>query len=249
MELIKRLNQRQQGFTWAHQSGGVFPIQGSLLTCWLLAPCLPLQPLIEWHLSPNSRNLGKRPPPTPSMLIKHMQWCIPSLLPTVLLISNWDVAVGPPGTPGVIAMTIPTPVACEVGVSPRIQDLYQVSSSCFHFVMVPSVQFTSELTLLPQSRKGTFYFSLIRTLTFPQNIFSPFYHHSSHQLVLCRALLGKSADHASTLWISLLLLWFNTNIIFCDQIADASLPPRARLYPLKPQHTNFTTVKRQCRGE
>lgn len=79
--------------------------------------------------------------------------------------------------------------------------------------------------------------------------FSPFYHHSSHQLVLCRALLGKSADHASTLWISLLLLWFNTNIIFCDQIADASLPPRARLYPLKPQHTNFTTVKRQCRGE
>lgn len=82
-----------------------------------------------------------------------------------------------------------------------------------------------------------------------QHEFSPFYYRSNNQLVLRGALLGKSADRASASWISLLLLWFNTNIIFCDQMADASLPPRAWLYPFKPQRMNFTTVKRQGKGE
>lgn len=62
-------------------------------------------------------------------------------------------------------------------------------------------------------------------------------------------LWKKSADRASMLWISLLLLWFNTNIIFCGQMADASLTPRAGLHPFKTQHMYFTTVKRLCKGE
>lgn len=83
----------------------------------------------------------------------------------------------------------------------------------------------------------------------PQNVSSPFYCCSSSQLILLRAFLGKCADHASMLWISLLPLWFNTNIIFCDQISDASVSPKAWFYPSKPRHTNFTKVKRQCKGE
>lgn len=76
----------------------------------------------------------------PSVVIKHTQRGAHSLLPTVLLISNSDVAVGPPGTQGVIAMTLPVPVAHEASVAPLSWDLYQVSSSCFHSVMVPSAQ-------------------------------------------------------------------------------------------------------------
>lgn len=142
----------------------------------------------------------------PGVLIKHTQWGAHSLLPTVLLISNSDVPVGPPGTQGVIAMALPMPVAHEASVAPRSWDLNQVSSSCFHFVMVPSAQLTSVLTPLPQSWNGTFYVSLIHTVIFPQNVFSAFCHCSSNHLVLWGALLGKSADHASTVWIRLLLL-------------------------------------------
>lgn len=157
--------------------------------------------------------------------------------------------LGHPWTQGVIAMSPPTAVACEVGAPSHSRSLYHLFSSCFHLVLVLQAQLTSVLTPLPQSQKGTFYLSLMCAVIFPQNIFSLIYHHSSNQLVLQEALLGKSADDASVLWVSLLLLWFNTNIIFCDQMADASLPPRAELYPFTAQHMNFTTVKRQCKGE
>lgn len=128
-----------------------------------------------------------------------------SLLPTTAHF-QFRCGQGPPGTQGVIAMTIPTPVASEVAVPPHTWDLYQVSSFCFHFVMVPSGKLTSVLTVLPQSQNSTFYFSLIYTVIFPQNVFSSSYHHGSNQLVLWVALPGKSADHASALWISFLLL-------------------------------------------
>lgn len=149
---------------------------------------------------------------------------------------------------GVIAMTIPVPVAHKV--RPKIVP-GSVSSVFFLFPFCDGTQWaaTPVLAPLPQSWSSTFYFFLVHTVISPQNVLSPFYCCSSSQLILLRTFLGKSADHASMLWISLLSLWFNTNIIFCDQMSDASLSPKAWLYPFKPRHTNFTTVKRQCKGE
>lgn len=97
-------------------------------------------------------------------------------------------------------------VACEVGVPSRTWDLHELFSSCFHLVLVPQAQLTSVLAPLPQSRKGTFYLSLMRAVVFPQNVFSPICRHSSNELVLWGTLLGKSADDTSMLWVSLLLL-------------------------------------------
>lgn len=149
---------------------------------------------------------------------------------------------------GVIAMTIPMPVALEV--RPKIGP-GSVPGALMLFPFCDGTQWaaTPVLAPLPPSWSGTFYFFLIHTVILPQNVLSPFYCCSSSQFMLLRAFLGKSADHASTLWISLLSLWFNTNIIFCDQMCDASLSPKARLYPFKPRNMNFTTVKRQRKGE
>lgn len=146
---------------------------------------------MQWTLLTKPLQAGEKAMRFPSVVIKHTQWGAYSLLPTVLLISNSDVAVGPPGTQGVIAMTLPMPVAHEASVAPCSWDLYQVSSSCFHFVMVLSAQLTSVLTPLPQSWKVAFYVSLVCTVIFPQNVFSAFCHCSSNHLVLWGALLGN----------------------------------------------------------
>jgi len=73
--------------------------------------------------------------------------------------------------------------------------------------MVTAHNLLPVLTPPPQSWNGTFHFSLMCTVIFPQNVFSQFYHRGSNQLMLWGALLGKSADRASVLCIILL---------FCD---------------------------------
>lgn len=192
---------------------------------------------------------AKEKPGIPWVLINCSRWGARSLPPAAPLISNLDEAAGPPGTYWAMTRTIltsvdwagqsaqlyPSPAPSSLSLSPFC-DGYPVHSLC-QCSLFQRCQITPSLSL--------WYTSLLAS----QHEFPPFYYRSNNQLVLRGALLGKSADRASASWISLLLLWFNTNIIFCDQMADASLPPRAWLYPFKPQHMNFTTVKRQGKGE
>lgn len=216
MELIKRQNQRQHGLVWTDQSGRVFPVQGSLLTLSPVPICI-----YSWWLNLMDifqqihASRGKSCVPL-RVLINCTQWGTCCLLGTTLLISNVDVPVGPPGM-----QTLSHHQRAGMSAHTFTRSVWRGVPPLFHSVMVTLCPNTTAPCHLP------FLFSAHRE----QPVFPTFHHHGSNQLMLWGALLGWSADHASALRISLLSLWFNTKVIFCDQMADASLPSRTWLYP------------------
>jgi len=110
MALPKQFVQEEYFLLRAHSSHTSSWLRICLYSCSLNATDTSQQTRASWAKS------CVRPP---SLLLL----CTHSLFPTVLLIHNLDVAAGPPGTQGVIAMTMPTPAACEVSAPPCTRDL------------------------------------------------------------------------------------------------------------------------------